>query len=308
MLKRQKKALIFIIFSLFFTQFSISNANDIIHIKDVNSVKEDNNKLDKNMNELGLLTISEFANTNKKNKKQNLSPKALLIIEKLDKIRDLQNKNNYQECLNEITKLYVEYPEYALFLKWKAFYENKTFNYEESNKSFEKLYLSFPFDKYINNQHLEINIYQIDNYRNLNDVKNFNETIEKTLNILNNNNNILINNNNINNQSYDYLLKNNHDIYKFMINYEKFMMDYENNNNFVDEKVLNQLWSNLSKKEQKNLSNYYGFDISDLEYIYGSYYRRKDVLKNYVKEKENAVDKKTIEKVQLAKRITFEKY
>lgn len=209
------------------------------------------------------------------------------LIDELSTISNLKDKGQYSQALQKMSTLYKERQDISTFHKWEAVFQNLNGEYDESNLTLEKMFLTFPMDEELKSDDL-VGYYTIDNYRNLGEKEKAEQALEK-----------------FKESSKDETTKpRNNTLYLF----QDFLLDYETNGQTVNKEKLDKTWESIPKAFQRHLNDFYGFDLDELSYIYGTYYNRKDILKSYVERKKTFEDKDTVRKVQEAKRIILSKY
>ena len=300
MYKKNKNIILFLFLLTIFNTCNaetIDNKNNIgeMHIKEITDSSKTSIPIENDTN-VGLIKINENENKPKNEPIKPLTKNSENIKEKLEIIVSNQNNKEYEIALDKISDLINQYPEYVSLRKWKAIYQNRLFEYEESNNTLDNITNIYPLSiQKIQNDKM-ILAYKIDNDIH---IGNYN-MVESELNTLN----ILINNTDNNKTIEDIKEK---ELYSIIYYYDMFLYHYYKNED-VNKEELDTLWNKIPKKNQKNLDIFYGFNLDDLEYIYGKFYNRKDLLKQYVQQENTSQNKNIIEKVKDAKSIIFTTY
>lgn len=284
-----------------------NNSIGEIHIDD-SSYKDDNIKKSnpndttyQDVKSVGVLKINEDINKINPNEKHISNEIYQKIISELESISTAQNKKDYKTALQKVVNLKNHFPEIFYFQKWEAIYQNKLKEYNTSEEVFNNLLLNYPFEQDKINNDLIIKYYRIDNHIQLGEY----DLAEKELKTYTS----LINSIDDNDTSmvYDIKVK---DLYTILVKYQNFILNnYSHKEEDINQDELDDIWNTIPVKYQKYLDNFYGYDLSELEYLYGKHYNRKDILKAYVQQEEtNAIDSSDIKKIKDAKSILFREY
>lgn len=248
---------------------------------------------------IGILKISPFQLTPEKREKQDTPSKAAeSMIADLNVIQEAHQKADWTTARQGMRALYTKHPDIPMFGKWLAIYQNRDKEYKESLSTISNLRMAFPLDKEIQNSFV-FDYYTLDDVRALGDM----QTADKLLANMQNKVDAMKTG-----KTPDGTLESVaecKDSMNVFLAYQRFMLKKDATGE-VDKKALDALWAQVPKWRQKRLDRYQGFDLSELGYIYGITYHRKDILNAYINQKANAFDPETIEKVKAAKRIIYD--
>lgn len=263
---------------------------------------ETSNSIDDVLRNIGFLNLALNGKTKSDAPTQTPSQEAEKVLSKLRIIASNQQEKKFNECLSEMKALSEEYPESAIFRKWIGIYYNANGLNQESNDEFGNLLYMFPLDKTLWDD-VAIQYYFADNYRKLKDFKNAELTIRNVLEKIDSETQA----EKTNVKTYHNMFLKRPDLVKFLFKYQQLLLEEEETKT-IDKEKLDEVWSLIPKEDYKLLDNYYGFNLSNLEYIYGRFYNRKDILRNYVEHEGKTTDKETSQKVMEAKTIISNKY
>lgn len=198
-------------------------------------------------------------------------------------------------------ELYSQHPDIPLFGKWVFIYQNRIHDYKGSLDTITKLREVYPLDKEINNSFV-FDYYILDNIRGLGMDKETNEILSV----------LKVKVENIKQSSDEYkkygtltYVSNDKEFMKTLLAYQELMLA-NNTSKEIDKDKLDKVWENIPKNKYYLLDRYKGFDLSELGYVYGKYYNRKDILNAYIKQKEFFYDNETINKIKNAKAIVYD--
>ena len=254
------------------------------------------------LDNIGFLNLASRTKDPNKPKINKPSAEAEKILTKLRKIALNQKENKFDECLSEMKSLSEQYPESAIFRKWLGIYYNANGLYQESNDVFGHLLYMFPLDKNLWDD-IAIQYYFADNYRKIGDFKNAEITINTVLDRVKNQEPV----DKVAVTTFRNMLLKRPDLVQMLFNYQQLLLD-ETTTKTIDKDKLDKIWDSIPKDDYKFLNNYYGFNLSTLEFLYGRFYNRKDILRNYVEHEGKTTDKETSKKVMEAKTIIANKY
>ena len=254
------------------------------------------------LNNIGFLNLASRAKDPNKPEINKPSAEAEKILLKLRKIATHQQENEFDECLSEMKSLSEQYPESAIFRKWLGIYYNANGLNQESNDEFGHLLYMFPLDKNLWDD-VAIQYYFADNYRRLGDFKNAEITINTVLNKVKNKEIV----DKVSVTTFRNMFLKRPDLVRMLFNYQLLLLD-EAKTKSIDKEKLDKVWSSIPKDDYKLLNNYYGFNLSTLEFLYGRFYNRKDILKNYVEHEGKTTNKEISKQVMEAKTIIANKY
>lgn len=266
------------------------------------SSAETSNSIDDVLRNIGFLNLALNGKTQSDAPAQTPSKEAEKVLSKLRIIASNQQEKKFGECLSEMKALSEEYPESAIFRKWLGIYYNANGLNQESNDEFGNLLYMFPLDKTLWDD-VAIQYYFADNYRKLKDFKNAELTIRNVLEKIDSETQA----EKTNVKTYHNMFLKRPDLVKFLFKYQQLLLEEEETKT-IDKEKLDEVWALIPKEDYKILDNYYGFNLSNLEYIYGRFYNRKDILRNYVEHEGKTTDKETSQKVMEAKTIISNKY
>lgn len=280
------------------------NGGSFTPSNDMNSQSsaETSNSIDDVLRNIGFLNLALNGKTQPDAPTQTPSQEAEKVLSKLRIIASNQQEKKFNECLLEMKALSKEYPESAIFRKWLGIYYNANGLNQESNDEFGNLLYMFPLDKTLWDD-VAIQYYFADNYRKLKDFKNAELTIRNVLEKIDSETQA----EKTNVKTYHNMFLKRPDLVKFLFKYQQLLLEEEETKT-IDKEKLDELWALIPKEDYKILDNYYGFNLSNLEYIYGRFYNRKDILRNYVEHEGKTTDKETSQKVMEAKTIISNKY
>lgn len=251
---------------------------------------------------VGFLNIASRTKDPNKTKINKPSQEAEKILSKLREISYNQQENKLDRCLSDMKLLVKQYPESAIFRKWLGIYYNANGMYQDSNDVFGHLLYMFPLDKNLWDD-ISIQYYFADNYRKLGDFNNAQITIDKMLEKVKDQKPV----DKVSVTTFRNMLLKRPDLVQMLFNYQNLLLE-EATTKTVDKKKLDKIWDSIPKDDYKLLNNYYGFNLSTLEFLYGRFYNRKDILRNYVAHEGKTTDKETAKKVMEAKIIIADKY
>lgn len=251
---------------------------------------------------VGFLNIASRTKDPNKPKINKPSQEAEKILSKLREISYNQQENKLDRCLSDMKLLVKQYPESAIFRKWLGIYYNANGMYQDSNDVFGHLLYMFPLDKNLWDD-ISIQYYFADNYRKLGDFNNAQITIDKILEKVKDQKTV----DKVSVTTFRNMLLKRPDLVQMLFNYQNLLLE-EATTKTVDKEKLDKIWDSIPKDDYKLLNNYYGFNLSTLEFLYGRFYNRKDILRNYVTHEGKTTDKETAKKVMEAKAIIADKY
>ena len=280
------------------------NSGSFTPPNDMNSQSsaETSNSIDDVLRNIGFLNLALNGKKQPDVPTQTPSQEAEKVLSKLRIIASNQQEKKFNECLLEMKALSEEYPESAIFRKWLGIYYNANGLNQESNDEFGNLLYMFPLDKTLWDD-VAIQYYFADNYRKLKDFKNAELTIHNVLEKIDSETQA----EKTNVKTYHNMFLKRPDLVKFLFKYQQLLLEEEETKT-IDKEKLDEVWALIPKEDYKLLDNYYGFNLSNLEYIYGRFYNRKDILRNYVEHEGKTTDKETSQKVMEAKTIISNKY
>ena len=248
---------------------------------------------------VGFLNITSRTKDLNKPKINKPSQEAEKILSKLREISYNQQENKLDRCLSDMKLLVEQYPESAIFRKWLGIYYNANGLYQDSNDVFGHLLYMFPLDKNLWDD-ISIQYYFADNYRKLGDFNNAQITIDKVLEKVKDQKPV----DKVFVTTFRNMLLKRPDLVQMLFNYQNLLLEEATTKTVNKEKI----WDSIPKDDYKLLNNYYGFNLSTLEFLYGRFYNRKDILRNYVAHEGKTTDKETAKKVMEAKTIIADKY
>lgn len=315
MIKNNKKTVILLTFILaniisfnyYGTSFASPNNQEIktdvgnIHIKD--EPEEEKKHIPhtkgyfdyKRLSEVGNIKIAPEPNLEIKPKKVT-TQEAMAITSELNSIVDLQNKKRFEQAKEKMEKLAEVYPENGVFYKWIAIYENMLRDYNNSSLTIEQLKMMFPLSSGTVENDFMIRYYEIDNARNTNTKAITQHMIEE-----------LKKDNETKNSSKMIFDIKEKELTDILCQYQTFLLnnpDYKD----TDRNELSSLWKRIPKNKQKQLDDFYGYNLDDLTYIYGMAFNRKDLLKEYVEHEKENKDTIIRQQIKNAKKVLFRKY
>ena len=305
----------------------------LIHDADVHVEPEEEK------NKVGRIRISEDEDNMLSQYQRNKNRDAILsstpsetakqIQERLETISEMTGRNDFKTALAEMKKLSLEYPEFLLFRKWIAVYQNRLGQFKESLDTIHSIHYDYPFSpiyrdiypsgkekKDVDLQKTELMLlyYEIDDYRRLKQYKEFESSMENFQTLISS---IQMENKKIleevddkgNTESIEKKVRTilPTDLYEILYDYQSLMKGYDKTKE-IKQNDLYALWKKIPKDKTYQLNKFYGYNLDDLGYLFGKRFNRKDVLTRYVKNENWSDEKDTIKKVQDAKSILFQSY
>ena len=248
---------------------------------------------------LGILHLSPFQlpKVTKQGTDDQVSASAQKIMSELQPVEEAHKKGDWATALAGMRALYTNHPDLPFFGKWVAIYQNRTHNYKESLATMAQLREAWPLDKEIQNSFVS-DYYMLDNVRRLGDQK----TADRLLALMKDKMQKTKANSMIDG-TLDSVMKDEKTV-NTLLSYQELMLSMDATGE-VSKPKLDKLWESIPKGQQKSLDRYYGFDLSDLEYVYGMTYARKDVLSAYVQQHQYDYDAGTILRIRNAKKIIY---
>lgn len=305
----------------------------LIHDTDVHVEPEEEK------NKVGRIRISEDEDNMLSQYQRNKNRDAIIsstpsetakqIQERLENISEMTGKNDFKTALAEMKKLSLEYPEFLLFRKWIAVYQNRLGQFKESLETIHSIHYDYPFSpiyrdsspsgkekKDVDLQKTELMLlyYEIDDYRRLKQYKDFESSMEKFKTLISS---IQMENKKLleevddkgNTETIEKKVQTilPTDLYEILYDYQSLMKGYDTTKE-IKQNDLYTLWKKIPKGKSYQLNKFYGYNLDDLGYLFGKRFNRKDVLVRYVKNENWSDEKDTIKKVQDAKSILLQSY
>lgn len=250
---------------------------------------------------LGILKISptQIQKIQEEARDEGASDAAQKILSELQSIEEAHKKGDWETAEKVMRVIYTRHPDLPVFGKWMAIYQNRNREYKDSLATIASLREAFPLDKSIQNSFL-FDYYILDNVRGMKDYR----TADTILQTMKEKVAVMKNEKATNNGTLLMVMKNK-ELMQTLLAYQELML-YKDATGEIKKDSLDKLWNMIPKNKQRTLDHYAGFDLSDLGYIYGIFYARKDVLSAYVRQKEYSYDRETIDKIRTAKKIIFD--
>lgn len=273
-----KKTLILtVLFSISCNTIFAQENSSFIKIKEIK--QQENNIINE---DLGFIKVyKDIIEKTKPQKKY--SEETLFVLDKIKEVEDFYNNTEYVKAQQRLEYLCSNYPSVLLFQKWNVFLLNKINKPEQSLEKLNTLYLDSPLME----KDFFYYYYLIDNNKKLGNY----EIAEKHLNLLKES---IPNNKTTNNLELIY-------------NYQVNSLQYYQTNT-IDKNNIYDLWQSIPKKNIAYLNNYYGFDLSDLMYLYGVNFNKRDLLQKYVDIKKGDLNDNEKLNIKQAQNILSEKY
>lgn len=250
---------------------------------------------------LGILKISptQIQKIQKETMDEGASDIAQKILSELQSVEEAHRKSDWATAEKIMRVIYTRHPDLPVFGKWVAIYQNRNREYKDSLATIASLREAFPLDKNIQNSFL-FDYYILDNVRGMKDYR----TADTILQTMKEKVGVMKNEKTTNNGTISMIMKNK-EIMQTLLAYQELML-YKDATGEIKKDSLDKLWNMIPKNKQRTLDHYAGFDLSELGYIYGITYARKDVLTAYVRQKEYSYDGETINKIRTAKKVIYD--
>ena len=250
---------------------------------------------------LGILKISptQIQKVQEEARDEGVSDVAQKILSKLQSVEEAHKKGDWETAEKVMRAIYTRHPDLPVFGKWMAIYQNKNREYKDSLATIASLREAFPLDKSIQNSFL-FDYYILDNVRGMKDYR----TADTILQTMKEKVAVMKNEKTTSNGTLSMVMKNK-ELMQTLLAYQELML-YKDATGEIKKDSLDNLWNRIPKNKQRTLDHYAGFDLSELGYIYGITYARKDVLNAYVRQKEYSYDGETINKIRTAKKVIFD--
>lgn len=250
---------------------------------------------------LGILKISptQIQKIQKETMDEGASDAAQKILSELQSVEEAHRKSDWATAEKIMRVIYTRHPDLPVFGKWVAIYQNRNREYKDSLATIASLREAFPLDKNIQNSFL-FDYYILDNVRGMKDYP----TADTILQIMKEKVGVMKNEKTTNNGTISMIMKNK-ELMQTLLAYQELML-YKDATGEIKKDSLDKLWNMIPKNKQRTLDHYAGFDLSELGYIYGITYARKDVLTAYVRQKEYSYDGETINKIRTAKKVIYD--
>lgn len=248
---------------------------------------------------LGMIKLSPFQlqGASKQGTDDQVSASAQQIMTELGTVEEAHKKGDWNTALSVMRVLQENHPDLPFFSKWVAIYQNRNKDYKGSLSTIASLREAWPLDKEIQNSFLS-DYYILDDIRGMGD----HENADKMLSLMKEKAGKL--GNARNRGTLDDEMKNKA-VVDTLLAYQEFMLSFDATGEVSKDK-LDKLWDMIPKGSRKSLDHFHGFDLSDLGYLYGVTYNRKDVLNAYVRQKEYSYDAGTILRIRNAKKIIYD--
>jgi len=250
---------------------------------------------------LGILKISptQIQKIQKETMDEGASDIAQKILSELQSVEEAHRKSDWATAEKIMRVIYTRHPDLPVFGKWVAIYQNRNREYKDSLATIASLREAFPLDKNIQNSFL-FDYYILDNVRGMKDYR----TADTILQTMKEKVGVMKNEKTTNNGTISMIMKNK-ELMQTLLAYQELML-YKDATGEIKKDSLDKLWNMIPKNKQRTLDHYAGFDLSELGYIYGITYARKDVLTAYVRQKEYSYDGETINKIRTAKKVIYD--
>lgn len=250
---------------------------------------------------LGILKISptQIQKIQKETTDEGASDIAQKILSELQSVEEAHRKSDWATAEKIMRVIYTRHPDLPVFGKWVAIYQNRNREYKDSLATIASLREAFPLDKNIQNSFL-FDYYILDNVRGMKDYR----TADTILQTMKEKVGVMKNEKTTNNGTISMIMKNK-ELMQTLLAYQELML-YKDATGEIKKDSLDKLWNMIPKNKQRTLDHYAGFDLSELGYIYGITYARKDVLTAYVRQKEYSYDGETINKIRTAKKVIYD--
>lgn len=250
---------------------------------------------------LGILKISptQIQKIQKETMDEGASDAAQKILSELQSVEEAHRKSDWATAEKIMRVIYTRHPDLPVFGKWVAIYQNRNREYKDSLATIASLREAFPLDKNIQNSFL-FDYYILDNVRGMKDYR----TADTILQTMKEKVGVMKNEKTTNNGTISMIMKNK-ELMQTLLAYQELML-YKDATGEIKKDSLDKLWNMIPKNKQRTLDHYAGFDLSELGYIYGITYARKDVLTAYVRQKEYSYDGETINKIRTAKKVIYD--
>lgn len=250
---------------------------------------------------LGILKISptQIQKIQKEASDEGASDAAQKILSELQSVEEAHKKGDWETAEKVMRAIYTRHPDLPVFGKWMAIYQNRNREYKDSLATIASLREAFPLDKSIQNSFL-FDYYILDNVRGMKDYR----TADTILQTMKEKVAAMKNEKTANNGTLSMAMKNK-ELMQTLLAYQELML-YKDATGEIKKDSFDNLWNRIPKNKQRTLDHYAGFDLSELGYIYGITYARKDVLNAYVRQKEYSYDGETINKIRTAKKVIFD--
>lgn len=250
---------------------------------------------------LGILKLSptQIQKIQKETMDEGASDAAQKILSELQSVEEAHRKSDWATAEKIMRVIYTRHPDLPVFGKWVAIYQNRNREYKDSLATIALLREAFPLDKNIQNSFL-FDYYILDNVRGMKDYR----TADTILQTMKEKVGVMKNEKTTNNGTISMIMKNK-ELMQTLLAYQELML-YKDATGEIKKDSLDKLWNMIPKNKQRTLDHYAGFDLSELGYIYGITYARKDVLTAYVRQKEYSYDGETINKIRTAKKVIYD--
>lgn len=250
---------------------------------------------------LGILKLSptQIQKIQKETMDEGASDAAQKILSELQSVEEAHRKSDWATAEKIMRVIYTRHPDLPVFGKWVAIYQNRNREYKDSLATIASLREAFPLDKNIHNSFL-FDYYILDNVRGMKDYR----TADTILQTMKEKVGVMKNEKTTNNGTISMIMKNK-ELMQTLLAYQELML-YKDATGEIKKDSLDKLWNMIPKNKQRTLDHYAGFDLSELGYIYGITYARKDVLTAYVRQKEYSYDGETINKIRTAKKVIYD--
>lgn len=250
---------------------------------------------------LGILKLSptQIQKIQKETMDEGASDAAQKILSELQSVEEAHRKSDWATAEKIMRVIYTRHPDLPVFGKWVAIYQNRNREYKDSLATIASLREAFPLDKNIQNSFL-FDYYILDNVRGMKDYR----TADTILQTMKEKVGVMKNEKTTNNGTISMIMKNK-ELMQTLLVYQELML-YKDATGEIKKDSLDKLWNMIPKNKQRTLDHYAGFDLSELGYIYGITYARKDVLTAYVRQKEYSYDGETINKIRTAKKVIYD--
>lgn len=250
---------------------------------------------------LGILKISptQIQKVQEEARDEGVSDAAQKILSELQSVEEAHKKGDWETAEKVMRAIYTRHPDLPVFGKWMAIYQNRNREYKDSLVTIASLREAFPLDKSIQNSFL-FDYYILDNVRGMKDYR----TADTILQTMKEKVAVIKNEKTTSNGTLSMVMKNK-ELMQTLLAYQELML-YKDATGEIKKDSLDNLWNRIPKNKQRTLDHYAGFDLSELGYIYGITYARKDVLNAYVRQKEYSYDGETINKIRTAKKVIFD--
>lgn len=250
---------------------------------------------------LGILKISptQIQKVQEEARNEGVSDAAQKILSELQSVEEAHKKGDWETAEKVMRAIYTRHPDLPVFGKWMAIYQNRNREYKDSLATIASLREAFPLDKSIQNSFL-FDYYILDNVRGMKDYR----TADTILHTMKEKVAVMKSEKITSNGTLSMEMKNK-ELMQTLLAYQELML-YKDATGEIKKDSLDNLWNRIPKDKQRTLDHYAGFDLSELGYIYGITYARKDVLNAYVRQKEYSYDGETINKIRTAKKVIFD--